>query len=176
MNATSLARLSKVHPTLRQIIPELCKAFDDRFTPWHLEVTQGLRSIPEQHALYMQGRESVEDVNLLREALQWPPITVEQNIIVTQADGDKSWHPLGCAVDVAPELEGVDWDGRDAHWNFIVDRGEALGLVSGISWQDEPHFQPENIPLTPTPEIIALYVSGGVEAVWNQSVPATQNA
>lgn len=176
MNTTSLARLSQVHPTLRRIIPQLCKAFDDRFAPWHLEVTQGLRSIPEQHALYMQGRESVENVNLLRAALLWPPITEEQNIVVTQADGDKSWHCLACAIDVAPELEGMDWDGRDAHWTFVVEKGESLGLVSGISWQDQPHFQLSNIPVTPTPEIIALYVSGGVQAVWNQFAPVTQNA
>jgi peptidoglycan L-alanyl-D-glutamate endopeptidase CwlK len=168
MNTISLARLSQVHPTLRRIIPQLCAAFDAKFAPWHLEVTQGIRTIAEQHALYMQGRESTVDVNLLRVALQWAPINTEQNVIVTDADGDTSWHPLGCAVDVAPELEGVDWDGRDAHWEFIVATGESMGLVSGISWQDEPHFQLSGIPPAPNPQIIELYVSGGVQAVWNQ--------
>lgn len=176
MNATSLQRISLVHPTLRRVIPQLCAAFDAKFAPWTLQVTQGIRSIAEQHALYMQGRESVEDVNLLRAALLWPPITLAENFVVTDADGDKSWHPLGCATDVCPELEGMDWDGADAHWKFLVATGESMGLVSGISWKDEPHFQLENIPLTPTPEIIALYVSHGMEAVWNQFTAVTQNA
>lgn len=168
MNKVSLTRLAQVHPLLQQKITQLCGQFDTKFPGWSLEITQGLRSFQEQHALFAQGRDSLADVNTYRHDVGWAPLTESGNLhIVTAADSAYSWHCFGCAVDVAPEsLSGIDWDGNDEHWEFIVESGEALGMVSGISWHDEPHFQLEDIPTTPDDSTRALFVKGGVDAVW----------
>jgi hypothetical protein len=45
--------------------------------------------------------------------------------------------------------------------------GESLGLVSGISWKDEPHFElTGKYPSDPTQEVQDLFTSGGLPAVW----------
>lgn len=177
MNKTSLTRLAQVHPAIQQKTTKLCGQFDAKFPGWTLEITQGLRSYPEQHALYSQGREPIETVNEMRVAVGWAPLTAETNIIVTAADAAYSWHCFGCAVDVAPEsVTGIDWDGQDAHWEFIVETGEALGMVSGIGWHDEPHFQLQNIPTTPDNETRFLFAKGGLPSVWtdlDEIPPAT---
>jgi peptidoglycan L-alanyl-D-glutamate endopeptidase CwlK len=180
VNATSQARLAQVHPDLQRIIPNLCAQFDAKFPGWNLEVTQGLRSYPEQAALYAQGRMNTNSVNELRAVVNWAPITVAQNNIVTNAAAGYGWHNFGCAVDVAPEsTTGIDWDGSDDHWEFIVETGEALGLHSGISWHDEPHFQLQDIPVSPDDETRYLFAENGIAGVWNEigdAPPTTQDA
>jgi hypothetical protein len=46
--------------------------------------------------------------------------------------------------------------------------GESLGLRSGISWKDEPHLEMTGkYPADPPQEIRDLYLTGGVQAVWD---------
>lgn len=178
MNKTSLTRLDQLNPLLQNLTTELCAKFDVHFPGWTLEITQGRRSYEEQDALYAQGRETLDQVNALRAAVGWAAIVASANVVVTNAKAGYSWHPFGLAVDVAPESAvGIDWDGNDEHWDYIVETGESLGLKSGISWKDEPHFQLANIPVTPTTETRIEFAQNGVEGVWqslgDSSIEAT---
>lgn len=167
MNATSLARLQQLNPALGKLIVQLCEKFDAQFPGWHLEITQGLRSVDEQQALYAQGRETTANVNVLRADVNWAPITDAANIVVTEAAPGYSWHGFGLAADVAPEsATGIDWNANDVRWQWIVGAGEGLGLKSGISWKDEPHFQLANIPVTPTTNDRIMLAQNGLAGVW----------
>lgn len=115
-----------------------------------IRVTQGLRTWMDQDKLYAIGR-------------------ILPGREVTKAKGGESWHNYGCAVDVAPFDEGIpDWDLDHPAWARIVALGESLGLRSGISWKDEPHFELTGAyPPEPPAEIQALY-SSGIQAVWDR--------
>jgi peptidoglycan L-alanyl-D-glutamate endopeptidase CwlK len=155
MNTHSEARLVEVMPSLADLahqLAEQCDA-DPIFVAENakLEVTQGLRTWDEQDALWAIGHTS--------------PGTP-----VTNAKGGESWHNYGCAIDVAPFVndQKPDWNEQHPVWPRIVQIGESLGLRSGISWKDEPHFQlVGSYPNTPTQEVKDLYASGGVQAVWD---------
>lgn len=114
-----------------------------------IRVTQGLRTLEEQNALFDQGR-------------------ILPGKIVTNAKGGESWHNFGCACDVAPFDDDIpDWNLGHPAWSRIVLVGQSLGLRSGVSWKDEPHFEltgpyPPDVP----DEIRNLFASGGLEAVW----------
>lgn len=98
-------------------------------------ITQGLRTIAEQDALYAQGR-------------------TKPGSIVTNARGGYSNHNFGVAVDFAlltHDGRSVSWDtkldgNRDgkADWNEVVALAKALGFTWGGDWTtflDLPHFE-----------------------------------
>lgn len=159
-------RLELVHPKLASLIRTLA---EDASEP--IGVTQGLRNSKEQSALYAQGRQPLDSVNALRAAVGLAPLDADENIEpVTHAKPGYSWHEFGLAVDVVPfESSGeADWDEAHPIWSELVDSGEMLGLTSGKSWNDEPHFQlTGRFPETPTDEVRRLFASGGLQAVWN---------
>ncbi|MEK4060969.1 MULTISPECIES: M15 family metallopeptidase [Paenibacillus] len=101
----------------------------------NIVITQGLRTIEEQDALYAQGR-------------------TKPGPIVTNAKGGTSYHNFGLAVDFAlllPDEKQVSWDlKRDGDadgmgdWTEVVQEAKALGFEWGgdfISIKDAPHFQ-----------------------------------
>ena len=147
MDSKSELRLSQVMPQLADLARRLHDVLlQENIT---IEITQGLRTVAEQNALYAEGRTS-------------------PGRIVTHAQAMESWHVLGCAIDVAPFNNSIpDWDSRHPAWARIVAVGESLGLVSGISWKDEPHFElTGKYPSDPTQEVQDLFTSGGLPAVW----------
>lgn len=86
-----------------------------------LLVTQGVRTIAEQDALYAQGR-------------------TRSGKIVTQARGGQSFHNFGVAFDVC------GFDGKTVHydcdWKKLGDIGAKIGLEHGDrGYVDLPHFQ-----------------------------------
>lgn len=168
MGPISEERLATVHPKLAALIHTLDTQMSEP-----LGVTQGRRDDAEQEALYAQGRGTLELVNHLRELVGWAPITAEENAeTVTDAKPGYSWHGPGLAVDVVPldSSQDPDWDSNHPVWKELVEKGEALGLTSGISWHDEPHFQlTGRFGITPDDEVRQLMASGGVEAVWAAS-------
>lgn len=98
-------------------------------------ITQGLRTIAEQEALYAQGR-------------------TKPGSIVTNAKGGTSYHNYGLAIDFAlllPDGKQVSWDlKRDgdsdkvADWTEVVQEAKSLGFEWGgdfVSITDAPHFQ-----------------------------------
>jgi peptidoglycan hydrolase-like protein with peptidoglycan-binding domain len=117
-------RLSKIHPTLadkaRQLI---AKAHEEGID---LVVTQGLRTIAEQNALYAQGRTA-------------------PGKIVTKAKGGSSYHNFGLAFDIAVRKENgdIDWNSTKLY-NRVGQLGKSIGLEWGgdfKSIKDTPHFQ-----------------------------------
>ncbi|WP_051424674.1 M15 family metallopeptidase [Paenibacillus graminis] len=98
-------------------------------------ITQGLRTIAKQDALYAQGR-------------------TKPGPIVTNARGGHSYHNYGLAIDFAllqPDGRNVSWDmnrdgngDRVADWKGVVQQAKALGFEWGGDWtsiKDYPHFQ-----------------------------------
>lgn len=88
-------------------------------------ITQGLRTIAEQNALYAQGRS-------------------KPGPIVTNAKGGTSYHNYGLAFDFAlllPNGTSLSWDiNRDgdkdktADWQEVVQEAKRLGLEWGGDW------------------------------------------
>jgi len=142
MDGVSEARLELVNPVLAAKIRELAGT-----SPFPIRVVQGLRTFAEQDALYAQGRTA-------------------PGLRVTAARAGYSYHNVGLAVDVVPMINGLpDW--RPGHFTEIIAAAEALGLVSGQSWNDLPHLQLTGIfPVTPDDVVRSLFASSGVQGVW----------
>lgn len=98
-------------------------------------ITQGLRTIAEQDALYAQGRS-------------------KPGKIVTNARGGYSYHNFGVAVDfvlLMPDGKAVSWDttrdgnsDKRADWLQVAEIGKSLGFAWGGDWtsfKDYPHFE-----------------------------------
>ena len=95
-------------------------------------ITQTLRTMAEQDALYQQGRS-------------------KPGKVVTKARAGQSPHNYGLAFDIAfvdPGRDGVTWDEpRDGAWEEVGKCGESLGLVWGGRWKafpDRPHFEAQS--------------------------------
>jgi peptidoglycan L-alanyl-D-glutamate endopeptidase CwlK len=155
MDTVSETRLSEVYSGLavlvRQMADQLAAEGID------IRVTQSLRTIAEQEALYAEGR------------------TAPGNV-VTDAQGGTSWHNFGLAVDVAPLTpQGVDWNTSHPVWQRIVAVGTGLGMVAGAIWRtfpDWPHFQlTGTFPVTPNDAARALLAGGGLPDVWKTAFP-----
>lgn len=152
MNQSTVARLEQLLPALKtkgyQLIQQLSLQGID------VEISQGLRTWPEQEALYAKGR-----------TVPGPK--------VTNAKPEQSWHTFGCAFDFDIQTTaGVDWTGASPAWEATIAAGEALGLTSGAAWRtfpDKPHFQlTGRFPVTPDDEVLALFKGGGMAAVWDE--------
>ena len=74
----SAVLLENLHPAVKQATIKLISDCYDRGI--YIRITQGLRTIAEQNALYAQGR------------------TTKGNV-VTNAKGGYSWHNFGYAID-----------------------------------------------------------------------------
>lgn len=158
-------RLALVIPTLAGLMRVLESQMSEP-----IGITQGVRSDDEQQALFMQGRYSLDQVNAARAKVGWARIMASQNIrSVTNAKPGYSWHPFGMAVDAVPFDSAMhpDWNEEHPVWRELIIKGTELGLTSGISWKDQPHFQlTGRFPVTPTEEVRLLAQAGGLPAVW----------
>lgn len=161
----SIQRLSLVQPTLRQTMMILETQMSEA-----IGITQGLRKSQEQLALWSQGRFPLGVVNQRRMEVGWAPVTEEENAkTVTNAAPGYSWHEFGMAVDVVPfdSQMHADWNETHPVWQEIMQKGAALGLTSGKSWKDEPHFQlTGRFPVTPTDEARTIQMTKGLDGVW----------
>ena len=146
MNANSLKRLLTVHPLLARKVTALvsnlaAQGFD-------VEITQAMRTVAEQDALYSQGR-------------------TRKGPKVTNARGGQSLHNFGCAVDLALLVNGkLGWPEPHPVWAAIGREAARLGLEHGGAWRkpDLPHVQLKNVP--PVSLCYALYIKGGLALVW----------
>ncbi|WP_234537567.1 M15 family metallopeptidase [Paenibacillus pseudetheri] len=133
MKLKSQTRLTGLHPVLIAAATALIERCYARGV--NILITQGLRTIAEQDALYAQGR-------------------TKPGAIVTNARGGYSYHNFGLAVDFAlllPNGSSVSWDMRRddnnnqiADWQEVVKEAKALGFEWGGDWtsfKDYPHFQ-----------------------------------
>lgn len=129
----SAARIRGLHPVLMAGATALIERSYVRGIS--ILITQGMRTIAEQNALYAQGRS-------------------KPGPIVTNAKGGTSYHNYGLAFDFAlllPDGQTISWDmNRDgdkdktADWREVVQEAKELGLEWGGDWtsfKDYSHLQ-----------------------------------
>ena len=133
VQSKSQARLSGLLPVVRLAAERLIDRCYVRGVP--IVITQGLRTIAEQDALFAQGR-------------------TKPGAKVTNARGGYSNHNFGVAIDFAlllPDGRSVSWDmkrdgdgdGR-ADWMEVVEEAKRLGFSWGGDWKsfvDNPHLE-----------------------------------
>jgi peptidoglycan LD-endopeptidase CwlK len=147
MDAISVARLAEVHPELARRVSNFAAQLG-----FDIRVTQGIRTVAQQDALYAQGRTALGPV-------------------VTNAKGTESNHVMGLAVDVVPldqDTGAPDWNASHPSWQRIVALAPSCGLRDGISWKDEPHLELADVPPIPSPEMQQAYIDGGVQGAWGE--------
>lgn len=122
-----LVRLRGCHPDLKARVIALVAALAQQGLT--LVLTQGVRSVAQQQALYAQGRykpgKIVTNCDGLIKASNHQP----------KADG------YGYAVDVAWVIDGhVTWEGP---WETLGQMATAHGLAWGgdWKWRDQPHLE-----------------------------------
>lgn len=125
----SAARLAGLLPVVRTATERLMQRSFALGIP--IVITQGLRTIAEQDALYAQGRS-------------------KPGKVVTKARGGYSYHNFGVAVDYAlllPDGRSVSWDtkldgngDKRADWIQVAQIGKDLGFTWGGDWTSFPDF------------------------------------
>lgn len=114
-DAISEKRVSELHPLVRGKFKAFIEACESRLGIT-LRVVQGLRTFPEQQALYEQGRST-------------------RGPIVTNAKAGSSYHNYGLAVDLAQLLNGkINWD---FNYSLIQPIAREFGLVWGADWDND---------------------------------------
>lgn len=138
MNLSQL--LAKANVRLNKVDPRIAERVRNVITiaygmGIYVIITQGLRTIAEQNALYAQGR-------------------TKPGKIVTNAKGGQSYHNFGLAVDFAI----VNSSGTTVYWDTNIDTNKdgqkdwyqvgKIGKEQGLEWggdwtsfKDIPHFQ-----------------------------------
>jgi peptidoglycan L-alanyl-D-glutamate endopeptidase CwlK len=136
LDKLTLKNIETLHPKLRaearEIYHQSCRCLVGRA---QVRFTSTFRSVAEQNALYAQGR-------------------TRPGNKVTWAEGGKSYHNYGLAVDICLLVDGktLNWDAlKDfdgdgmADWLECVDVFEKYGWEWGGRWStgktDKPHFQ-----------------------------------
>lgn len=119
----TVERLKKLHPKAQEKFLNFITDAESGLNIT-LRISQGLRTIAEQDALFAQGRTG-------------------PGKIVTNAKGGQSYHNYGLAVDLV-ELKS---DGS-VNWNFDYKKLKPYSDKYGIEWGgtfksilDKPHFQ-----------------------------------
>lgn len=140
-----ISRLQGVHPDLARKVQQILSAM--HALGFSMVVTDGLRTVAEQQALYAKGRNAAGQV-------------VDQHAIVTNADGvvtrsnhqahaDGFGHAVDCTFldDHGTPLDPSDdrpiWRDRDP-WLLYGTMAETLGLKWGGRWKrpfDRPHVE-----------------------------------
>lgn len=163
MDAITQQRLTQVHPKLRAQITQVIEAMAAKGL--YFRVTEAFRTAEYQDQLYAKGRDAAGNIVDLRK-------------VVTYARGSamKSWHQFGMAVDMIPSTAGPElpftpnWNANTPPYREAQAAARELGLVCGADWHgsrvDPPHYQLGGVPVTPTEEIISLFKTKGLEAVW----------
>jgi peptidoglycan L-alanyl-D-glutamate endopeptidase CwlK len=131
----SIQRINTLHPAIREKIKAMYLYANNYLLPIgvRLRITQALRTIEEQNALYAQGR-------------------TMPGKIVTNAKGGESNHNYGIAIDICilidkdnnGTFETVDWDINSMHFQRVKDYFKKQGLLWGGDWKsfkDYPHFE-----------------------------------
>lgn len=153
--------LNLLHPQLQDLVPIFIKKCKE--AGHEVVITCTARDFKEQVALYAQGRQPLDEVNLLRKKVGWPGLTASQNkkqvtwtlasrhIINLEDDNKKN--DRATAFDFAIIKNGkAVWDVKaDVDKDGVADYLECatvakeLGLEAGGFWKkpkpDYPHIQ-----------------------------------
>jgi peptidoglycan L-alanyl-D-glutamate endopeptidase CwlK len=130
-------RIKTLDPRFRPFVSALLAALD-REQGLRCTATEWRRTQAHQDALYAQGRESLEAVNLLRSRAGLYPLAPKENAY-TVTRTRQSKHIDGLAVDICPVINGkIPWNIRTAEeaaaWKRIGSLSLSLGLRWGGSW------------------------------------------
>lgn len=128
-----------IHPELQRKAMQIIEAF--KALGYELRVTDGVRTVAQQQALYAQGRTT-----------PGPDVSPQRPLgrTVTNADGvaKKSNHQphddgYGHAVDCTFWVDGAPSWAPDLPWTLYGSMAQLLGLKWGGSWarQDMPHIE-----------------------------------
>jgi len=164
---------------IKLLMPEFAERIRKRNTMLagegiYLRTVQGFRTWGDQNFLWEKGRsipgEPCWHGGRPRPVRQCPIHPL--GATVTNAKGGESWHCYAVAEDCCPDDPDQpgfqpDWD--SPHWPRIVAVGESVGLRSGKSWRDLPHFEfTGRFGTKPNDEILYLFRDGGMQAVWEE--------
>lgn len=127
MDTITQQRIALLHPSLRDEVTALVLKAGAALTGnTKMRIVQGLRTFPEQDALYAQRPK------------------------VTNAKGGQSYHNYGLAIDFCLIVDGktVSWNTKSdsdndhiADWEEVIMIFEAAGWKSGRAFNDLPHFE-----------------------------------
>jgi peptidoglycan L-alanyl-D-glutamate endopeptidase CwlK len=155
MDSVSEARLKDIVPALADKVRQMADILLKEGIV--IRITQALRTVAEQDALYAQGR-------------------TKPGSKVTNCPGGHSYHNFGLAVDCCPSTDGPDkpfnpdWNESHPSWKRMVAVGESLGLNCGADWihfKDVPHFQlTGHWPVGAPPQEARAFIAKGLPAVW----------
>jgi peptidoglycan LD-endopeptidase CwlK len=110
-----------------------------------------LRTNDEQAALYAQGRQKIDAVNLLRQSAMLPAISYSENNIVTNAKPGDSFHNYGAAFDFIILNAGKIASNNSLQWDAVGEIGEQCGMDWAGRWKgklrEKGHFQMRGITL-----------------------------
>ncbi len=117
----SIDRIAQLHPKIRdEVLMLYTKAQAMMPTGTVIRIVQGLRTFPEQHALFLQHPK------------------------VTNADQGQSYHNYGLAIDFCLLVNGkADWTVNET-WLAVVKVFTDAGYQWGGNWskfQDNPHLE-----------------------------------
>ena len=127
---------TKLHPKLQKKLSELESAC--KKAGLKIQITECVRTVAEQDALYAQGR-----------------TTGEKGKTVTNAPGYSysSMHQWGVAFDYCRTDKPNAFDNVDGFFDKVGKIGKSIGLEWGGDWKkpvDKPHFQLPDWGSTPT--------------------------
>jgi peptidoglycan L-alanyl-D-glutamate endopeptidase CwlK len=164
MDAISYTRLALLYPELVR----RWKLVDERAAALSIitRVTQGMRTFPEQNALWRKGRNP--------DGTFVDPI--HRHGVVTYAKGGQSYHNYGLALDFGVmEISGqLVESGDDPRYMQVVEIAEEFGLTCGMRWHDKKR-DPDHIQLTgdffenePDTNCRYIFDEGGMAAIWDE--------
>lgn len=135
MDNITETRINTLHPSIRQDVYNLITTANKQLTGRsQIRIVQGLRTFPEQTALYNQGRTT-------------------KGKKVTNAKAGQSYHNYGLAIDFALLIDGkeISWDTKAdldldgvADWIEVVRIFKAAGYTWGGNFstiKDMPHIE-----------------------------------
>lgn len=118
----SIQRVRLLHPDIREDVTNFVTDAENALDVT-LRITQGLRTIEEQNALYAQGRTT-------------------PGRKVTNAKGGQSYHNWGLAIDLAELKDGkINWAFK---YEQLLPFAEKYGFAWGGHFKslvDKPHFE-----------------------------------
>ncbi|MHB8096055.1 MAG: M15 family metallopeptidase domain-containing protein [Erysipelotrichaceae bacterium] len=124
--------LDKLNPDFKPIAEWIINTAKDKYKT-NLVVNETLRTNEVQKAYYAQGREPIEDVNILREQAKLYRLTKKENknkITNVKEISTTKGHGAGLAMDVIPD---GNWNSPKNKWGII----ELCVIESNIKYQIE---------------------------------------
>ena len=147
-------RIALLHPKIREEVASIVREANIALTGRaSVRISQGLRTISEQNALYAQGR------------------TDKTKKIVTNAKGGSSYHNFGLAIDIVLILDGktaswddkTDFDGdKVSDWMEVVAIFKKYGYAWGVVLVLAPGVDEQQVTIVQGGAVVAVVQDTGV--------------